>query len=323
MVFLSGLIVALLGGMGLGYSLSSDATSSILRLLQPSWLTAVVLFLMAFTLDSRQRGLALRYPLSSILACLINLGGVPLLAMVLLPFQERTDFSIGLWVVAATPCTLATASVFTRAAGGNDAVSLITTLLTNVGCVIVTPLWLGFSQSDEEGSVLGPLMQTLLVSVLLPTLAGQFTQEWPRLREWMLRHRQRLSSTAQVLVLIVVATAAMSAGRSLAAEPAAPTVRAVTIMIVSCVILHLTAVGVGWWSGRILGIGRREIIAMAIAGSQKTLPVGLIVASHPDLLTLGGEESLPYLTFPLVAYHAAQLLIDGWLATWWKRTSAA
>ena len=54
----------------------------------------------------------------------------------------RGDLAVGLLVAAAAPCTLASAAVWTRRAGGNDAVALMVTIGTNLTCFVVTPLWL-------------------------------------------------------------------------------------------------------------------------------------------------------------------------------------
>jgi predicted Na+-dependent transporter len=59
------------------------------------------------------------------------------------------------------------------------------------------------------------------------------------------------------------------------------------------------------------------VIAVAIAGSQKTLPIGLLIATHPDVAAVSG----PFVTFPLLAFHAAQLLLDAAVADWWATSN--
>ncbi len=51
--------------------------------------------------------------------------------------------------IKITTCTLATASVSTRQAKGNDAISLLITLATNLVSVFLTPLWLKWTISME------------------------------------------------------------------------------------------------------------------------------------------------------------------------------
>ena len=59
-----------------------------------------------------------------------------------------------------------------------------------------------------------------------------------------------------------------------------------------------------------MGIGSSDRIAVAIAGSQKTLMVGLYVAIH----YFGG-----LVLIPLVIYHVVQLLMDTVVADLWRR----
>jgi predicted Na+-dependent transporter len=61
------------------------------------------------------------------------------------------------------------------------------------------------------------------------------------------------------------------------------------------------------------------VIAAAIAGSQKTLPVGLLILADPAL----SARPMPFLGIPLLVYHAVQLLADGWLADWLRKGPAS
>ena len=65
--------------------------------------------------------------------------------------------------------------------------------------------------------------------------------------------------------------------------------------------LDLAALLVGFGLGRLAGMDRAEWIAVGLAGSQKTLMIGLHIAVTQDL----GLAVLP-----MVAYHAVQLLLD-------------
>ncbi len=68
--------------------------------------------------------------------------------------------------------------------------------------------------------------------------------------------------------------------------------------------VHLAAMLIAWHGSRLLGHAREDRIAITFAGSQKTLPIGLLVANH-----FGG-----FALFPMLMYHAGQLFIDTWIA---------
>jgi sodium/bile acid cotransporter 7 len=58
---------------------------------------------------------------------------------------------------------------------------------------------------------------------------------------------------------------------------------------------------------------REDVVAAAFAGSQKTLPIGLLVATE-----LAGK-GVPFVVFPILMYHASQLILDTMIADWFHR----
>jgi sodium/bile acid cotransporter 7 len=75
--------------------------------------------------------------------------------------------------------------------------------------------------------------------------------------------------------------------------------------------IHLIALFTGFASGRLLGFGKKESIAIAFGCSQKTLPVGLVLARFYD------ASSHPLVVLPLVFYHVTQLTVDTLIADRW------
>lgn len=312
--FLSLLCLILIGGVSFGQFGPPGLAQGFIHWVQPQVTTAIVLFLMGFSLDSSKRREALQRPLGSLWGCLVNLGLLPLLVWPLAAMQSLVDFQAGLILTAVVPCTLATASVFTRKAGGNDAVSLLVTLITNVACVVVTPFWLQIWFGRSQSFDFFAMVQHLMWCVLLPTVAGQCLQIPQPCARFAGQHRARIGMLAQLIVLLLVCVAATQAGLVLRQQAQWPTVVSSVVMLLSCITLHLAGIVVAWQGARVLRLHRSETIAVAIAGSQKTLPVGLLIAATPGLL----GEAAPFVTFPLLAYHAAQLIIDGMLAEKWS-----
>ena len=107
---------------------------------------ATVLFLMALPLDAKTMWRTLRRPHAPALGVLMNSLALPALTWLVVATLGvplfGPELSPGLLVAAATPCTLASAAVWTRRAGGNDAASILVTVLTNASCFLVTPFWL-------------------------------------------------------------------------------------------------------------------------------------------------------------------------------------
>jgi len=282
-----------------------------------SGLIVTVLFLMSATLDSRRVGQAILSPGPVLWAIAVNVLAMPLAAPLLMPLQSTADFALGMLIVASVPSTLAAASVWTRRAGGNDAVSLLVTVITNGACFLYTPFWLQTFGSTQVQLDVRDLMLRLFLTALLPTIAGQLAR-WPA-RSAALADRLKtpLGVAAQVGVLIIVFASACDAGLRLGGgHPAtstpipAPTLASVAILLASCVALHLVAFGLALCGARLAGFASADVIGVAFAASQKTLPIGVLIATDPR--TFGSE--FPWAVYPMLIYHAAQLFIDTALA---------
>ncbi|MSR57311.1 MAG: hypothetical protein EXS05_06535 [Planctomycetaceae bacterium] len=311
--FLTTLAMLIALGLALGLAGYGPQLRPLVERFSPRWITAGVLFLMAFSLDSDHLAAAFRSPRPVVIACLVNFGLVPLLGWLFMRWQSTEDFRLGLMIAASVPCTTAAASVMTRHAKGNDAVSLLTTVATNLSCFVLTPLWLQWTTATEVEMDTGKLIVDLLVAVLAPTVAGQLLRQPARGHQFAEQHKGSIGVCAQVLIEVLVLTAALRAGTALnemsTSDATAPvTTAGLAGVWISCMAIHLTALAAGWCLARRVGCARAEAAAVAFAGSQKTLPIGLYVA---DLF----GSAFPFAMFPMLLYHTSQLFFDTWLAS--------
>ena len=83
-------------------------------------------------------------------------------------------------------------------------------------------------------------------------------------------------------------------------------------MIFGVIAVHVALLLFGIGSARRLGFDRGDTIAVAFAGSQNSLMVGAYLAQ-----TIG-----PLAILPMVAYHAAQLVIDTLIADRWRQQTS-
>jgi sodium/bile acid cotransporter 7 len=212
---------------------------------------------------------------------------------------------LGLMVTAAIPCTLASAAVWTRRAGGNDAVALIVTMVTNLGCFLVTPLllWLMAGANVRGSMSASELVWRLFLVAVLPMLAGQLLRLIRPAARFATRLKAVFSTLCQLGILTMVLIGAVQSGLKLGVPTttAAMTSASWVMMLVAVAVVHLTALYVGFGLGRTIGLDRADWIAVGFAGSQKTLMIGLDLALALDL----GIGMLP-----MIAYHAVQLIFD-------------
>lgn len=312
--FLLGMLILMPGGFWLGISLGGPRIERIQEQLGPhaaTALTALVLFLMSVTLDNRRLRAALTHPGPVLWATTVTFVLIPLAAWPLSRLQRTPDFTIGLLIAATVPCTMAAASVWTRKARGNDAVSLLVTLVTNSLCFLVTPLWLSLlvPSSGLGGAAIEmdtpALMRKLVVSALLPITAGQLLRTVPLLATAADHRKAALGVVAQSCILLIVAWESVKAGPKVAGgADSIGGAEAVLLALGSCVALHVAAMAVGYSVARGLGFSPADRAAVVFAASQKTLPIGVYVAAAFS------SAGAPLAVIPMLMYHASQLFID-------------
>lgn len=285
------------------------ALESPLERLPDELVLASVLFLMALPLELSAMWRAFRRPGATLLAIAMNYGLLPVLAC-LIALGMQPGLGQGLVVTAAVPCTLASAAVWTRRAGGNDAVALLVMISTNLACFLATPFWLVVGTGQRREVDVGPIILTLVLYVALPILVGQLLRVHRGLASWATHHRTSLSVVAQLGILTMVLVGAVQAGLTLrtASETGEIGWFDWALLFVAVVGLHLLILSAGIALARLFRLAPPEQIAVGIAGSQKTLMIGVHLG-----VSFGGLAVLP-----MVAYHVCQLLIDTLVVDWWR-----
>lgn len=271
------------------------------------WVVATVLFLMALPLPLSKFASAIMRPQAALLAIGLNIGLAPLLAWPFL-YLLGSELGGGLAIAVSTPCTLASAAVWTRRAGGNDVTALMVTVVTNLACVVVTPAWLLFLTANSEAQIdIAAQVQKLATLVVLPIIAAQTVRTIPTVGQWASDRKPWLSILAQIGLLYIVllgSSASFIRWNSSNDLPLADWL----ILISAVVLIHLGLFAIGLWLSGLLSIDSENRRAVAIAGSQKTLMVGAEMGLSLNLSIL-----------PLVLYHVFQLFADTFLADWLRR----
>jgi sodium/bile acid cotransporter 7 len=286
-------------------------------LAETKWLTqlivASVMFAMALPLEFWQIRRVIRQPLAPIWASVVNLGLAPLFAWPLARLLGP-ELGPGLIVAAATPCTLASASVWTRKAGGNDAVAMMVTLITNAVCFAVTPMWVRVLTSGQvKPFPIAPIMLQLVLIVLMPIAAAQLLRAVPRVALGTRHFKSALGVYSQLGVLTIVMFGMVQTTFRLS-QSGGPKISIGLLLICGLIVLllHLFLFWVGWQGASRLRLPLGDQIAVGFSASQKTLMVGLSTALQLGLSAI-----------PLVTYHILQLIADTVLVGWIKSKGSA
>ena len=266
-------------------------------------MVATVLFVMALPLELRTISLAVRRPLAIVLAVAITFGLLPLFCW-MLSHLLNPHFSVGLMVVAATPCTLASAAVWTRRANGNEAIAILVTILTNLGCFVISPFWLLLT-TDQVVTVgtASDMIAQLGLLVVIPIIVAQLFRLYFPVAQWANSRKTALGACSQLGVLMMVVLGSANAGRELSKLEGNSnwSLAEFLVMLATVALVHALMLGAGHQLGWLCRLERADRIAVGFAGSQKTLVVGL----HLAVTYYGGLAILP-----MVTYHIFQLLLD-------------
>ncbi len=268
---------------------------------------ATVMFLMALPLEARAMWRTIRRPGPPVLAIGMNWLVLPLLMWLFVQlagaYWLSRDMALGMLVVSTVPCTLASAAVWTRRAGGNDAVSIMVTVVTNATCFLVTPLWLLQMTGQSSKFDARQIVVTLALVVVLPMVIAQLLRLIRPIGWWATRQTTRLGVSAQFGVLAVIFFGTVQTAQRLEASAGRPVIVELSVVLLGVTGIHLATLLSGMAAARACRMTRPDQIAVGIAGSQKTLMVGIQVC-----LELG------FNIVPMIAYHISQLLVDTLIA---------
>ncbi len=244
-----------------------------------------------------------------------NLGLTPLLAAAADPLLGLLGvpgpWRLGILVTLCLPMTISSCVLLTRLAGGSEAAALTQATLGGVLGIVVTPLWLLLLAGGQTEIDAGRAIGHLALIVILPVLAGQVMQRcWPpivKARGWL-----NQLSTIALLLNLHQAFCVSFTDRSVLGW-------GLLILALAMGAVHLLLFGAAWqlagW--RSWRLSRAERIAAAICSSHKTAALGIPLIG----VLFHGNPQLGLIALPLVAYHIAENLIDGGIATWFRKRS--
>lgn len=266
-------------------------------------LVVATMFLVAWTLESRRLWEALIRPRAVIWALAISYILMPPLGWLASRWFSTPDLAIGLIVVTSVPCTLASAAIWTRLAGGNEAAALLITLLTTALSWLITTAWLTWLtgavvQADPIG-----MMRDLALFLVVPVTVGQLARGPARLRILATRWKTPISVITRLLVFLTILHAVIRAVDRLHGQFSIAIMSSLLAVALACTVVHLLGLVAGYWSGNLIGLERGDRIAVAFGGSQKTLPVSMLLI---DSFYPGYGLAV----VPALFYHVGQLVVD-------------
>ena len=223
----------------------------------------------------------------------------------------RDSFSpqvmIGIYALAALPCTISSCIVFTQSTGGNVVATMFNAAFANVIGVVVSPLLLSLMLRTSSGmlpvSELIGILEKLALMMLLPIAAGQFLRRW--FAQAAETYKKPLGVISNVFILMILFFAfSKSAGDPDFTGNLRFMVKPYLYLAVSFLVLNGIA-SAGAWA---LRFSLEDRITVTFTAPKKTLAMGVPLlstyfASQPELLGVA--------LLPLIFYHPWQLFVSG------------
>src|ERR1051326_3639962 len=188
--------------------------------LQPTITGAVAVFLSAWAIETRRLVGAIARPIPALLAIGISYLVLPVLSWLGFFVIANADFRIGLLLITCVPCTLVSAVIWTRLGGGNEAVALLVTTLSNGLSWLITTGWLLLAAEVSQVSFdqTAGLMGQLIIVLVVPMLAGQLGRTVPDMAAFGERRQTLLAVTGRLMVLGIMLKAAVEVRSKLEGE---------------------------------------------------------------------------------------------------------
>ena len=232
---------------------------------------AFVLFLMALPLEPTVIKKTLSKPWAAGLGIGFNIVLLPLFAW---PIAKLIggEYGEGLFVAVAAPCTMASAAVWTRRAGGNHAAAICVTVFTNFFCFLIMPFWVGLYSGESTNIAAGKMILKLALVVVLPMLIAQILRLSPTVSHVAKSQKPKISILAQCGILFMVAAGAAQTSERFVNSPADSfSVTQLAWVVLAANLIHITILFAGIWTAKKIGLSKEDCIAVGFAGSQKDL----------------------------------------------------
>lgn len=217
------------------------------------------------------------------------------------------DFYLGFMLMCCMAPTLVSGIVLATRAGGDQESAVLLTVGINLLAVAAIPMNLLWSAGAVVKIDQWELLQTLVVLVLLPSLAG-----------WLVR-QQRPSWVEQGSSLIRYGpVVALSVVIYLSLAVQVERVKEIEVMQLAgilwpALIVHIVLLAVGYWGARhLFSISEPACRSLAVVCSQKTLPMAVAIWA------VTFAHIYPLAIIPPLVFHFGQIVFDGVLAARWK-----
>lgn len=219
-------------------------------------------------------------------------------------FELPTPFAVGLILVACCPGGTAS-NVVTFLARADVPLSVAMTAASTLLAALMTPSLTALLASSRIDVPAAGLFQSTAQVVVLPVVAGLAMRRWaPRLTSAILP----AAPLVAVLMITLIVASIIGAGRD---EILAAGLR----LVAAVFLLHSVGFAVGYWLARTFGATRRAARTMSIEVGMQNSGLGVVLARQ--------NFTSPLVAIPSAISSLFHSLIASALAGFWRRDAAS
>ncbi|HEY0469719.1 MAG TPA: bile acid:sodium symporter family protein [Polyangiaceae bacterium] len=242
----------------------------------------------------------------------------PLLGLLLLALiggHLAVDLRTGLFFLCSLPSTVSSSVALTATAKGNVPAAVFNATLSSLLGVLLTPLWLSVVLGAAGQALpIGSVILDLLKWLVLPLFIGQLLR--PLLGAFATRHKARISVLDRLTILLLVYTSFCDSVKDGVWHAGGS---ALLVSALASIVLLAATMLIVWRVSRALDFALADRIVALFCGSKKTLASGVPMAR----LIFGAHPGLGIILLPIMLYHPLQLVVGGWLAGRFARSTPA
>lgn len=268
---------------------------------------AFIMFSIGLGLSVHDFTRVFRYPRAMLLGLGNQIILLPLIGLtVLIGFEGRPEFAIGLMILAASPGGI-TSNLLSTLAGGSAALSVSMTAITSLLSIVTVPLILGFAQHLYMGDSkavtmpIGMVMGSILVVTGLPIAIGMALQKWkPAAANWVRPKARHLATLVFAIIVIGTFVGQMDNIIGNFAE-IGPRLLA----------LNVLTMALGLYSGRLLALNHADSITIAIECGLQNAALAIFIAVS--------VLNSPILVVPAITYALIMNITAAGFIFWARR----
>lgn len=263
---------------------------------------AVIMFGMGLSLRFEDFKRILIYPKAVSIGLFNQIILLPLVAFGLIKvFGLQTELAVGLMILAACPGG-ATSNLITHLAKGDSALSITLTAFSSLITVLTIPFIVNFailyfitSGEAQQLNVFGTVISVIFITIIPVAIGMMVLKKAPQLaQKWDAPFRK-----ISAIFFVVILLAAILKERENLIEyftEAGPV----------ALVLNLSTLALGYFSGKIFGLSKKQSITIAIESGIQNGTLGITIAAT---LLVNSTMTIPSAIYGLLMFGTAALII--------------